>query len=482
MTDPRDDLDAWMNAQVRPMPPPPGTFELIRKRARRRKMTRAAAAAAGAAAVIAVIATVPRLVITQLNVGPGPAASGNAAGNTSSAGQNRQHHPSASPSALPSTSASATASAPPAAPPNFQPTSATFVGAHTGFVIGQAGTPGQCGPPDRYICTSIAGTGDYGSTWHGVSAPVAGAPAGPAGVSQVRFYNTSDGWAFGPQLWATHDGGQSWTQISTHGLRVTALETAGQRVFAVWARCSGGGPDFAADCTSSALYSASPGGGPWSPVPGAGTGYSLSGTANSSALVLTGTRGYLLTPDGTLLSGPVTGAGAWQPVTSAGTSTASPSAASPSAASPSPAPCQPGAAQASGQPSGALLAATTSSGLVLVCTSPATGATQAKEVYTSADNGLQWQKAGSAPAAGTATSVAGTPGGAIVLATTAGLELSTDGGATWTAAQGALPPGGFSYVGMTGARQGVAVPADTAQHAVWFTFDGGLHWRESPIP
>ena len=119
---------------------------------------------------------------------------------------------------------------------------------------------------------------------------------------------------------------------------------------------------------------------------------------------------------------------------------------------------------------------------MLVCTSPATGATQAKEVYTSADNGLQWQKAGAAPAAGTATSVAGTPAGAIVLATTAGLERSADGGATWTAAQGALPPGGFSYVGMTGARQGVAVPADTAQHAVWFTFDGGQHWRESPIP
>ncbi len=35
----------------------------------------------------------------------------------------------------------------------------------------------------------------------------------------------------------------------------------------------------------------------------------------------------------------------------------------------------------------------TTSGLVLVCTSPATGATQAKTVYTSADNGQTWQKA-----------------------------------------------------------------------------------------
>ena len=93
MTDPRDDLDTWMNAQVQPLPPPPGTFELIRKRARRRKATRAVAAAAGAAAVIAVIATVPRLVITQLNVGPGPASSGAAAGNTSSASPPVHHQP-----------------------------------------------------------------------------------------------------------------------------------------------------------------------------------------------------------------------------------------------------------------------------------------------------------------------------------------------------------------------------------------------------
>jgi photosystem II stability/assembly factor-like uncharacterized protein len=451
-------------------------------------MTRATAAAAGAAAVIAVIATVPRLVITQLNVNPGPAASGNAAGNTSPAGAHRHHHASASPSALPSHPTSPQATAPgtatAAAPANFQATSVTFVGPDTGFVLGQAGTPGHCGPPFRYICTSIAGTGDHGSTWHGVRAPVAGAPAGAAGVSQVRFYNTSDGWAFGPQLWATHDGGQTWTRIRTHGLRVTALETAGQRVFAVWAQCSGGGRDFAADCTSSALYSASPGDDQWAAVPGAGTGYSLSGTASSAALIVTGTRGYLLAPDGTLLSGPVTSAAAWQPATSTGTGTGAgtgTASSSPGSVSPSPAPCEPGPAQASGQPAGALLAAAGSSGLVLVCTSTSTGATQDKQVYTSTDNGQRWQEAGTAPAAGSATAVAGTAAGTIVLATTAGLEVSTDGGATWTAAQGALPAGGFSYVGMTSAQQGVAVPADTAQHAVWFTFDGGRTWHASPI-
>ena len=103
-------------------------------------------------------------------------------------------------------------------------------------------------------------------------------------------------------------------------------------------------------------------------------------------------------------------------------------------------------------------------------------------IYTSSDNGQTWQKAGPASAAGTATSVAGTVTGTIVLATTAGLQVSTDGGASWAAGRGALPSGGFSYVGMTSATQGVAVPADVAQHAVWFTFDGGQSWHASPIP
>ncbi len=486
MADPRDDLDAWMNAQVQPLPPPPGTFELIRKRARRRKVTRAAAAAAGAAAVIAVIATVPRLVITQLNVGPGPAASGNAAGNTSSAGGNRQHTASASPSAVPSRSVSPSASALPPAPGNFQATSVTFVGLNTGFVLGQAGTPGQCGPPSRYICTSIAGTGDHGTTWHGVRAPVSGAPAGAAGVSQVRFYNTTDGWAFGPQLWATHDGGQTWTRIRTHGLRVTALEAAGQRVFAVWAQCSGGGTDFAADCTSSALYSASPGGDQWAPVPGAGTGYSLSGTAGSAALVLGPSRGYLLAPDGTLLSGPVTSAGAWQPATSTatgtgtgtGTGSASPS---PGTASPSPAPCEPGPAQAGGQPSGALLTGTTSSGWSWCAPARPPAPPRPSRSTPPPTTASSGRRRGPRGPRAPRPRWRAPPRGRSCSPPRPASRCPPTAARPGPLPKGALPPGGFSYVGMTSPQQGVAVPADTAQHAVWFTFDGGRTWRASPI-
>jgi hypothetical protein len=51
-----DQLDRWLNQQVRPLPPPPGTFELITRRARRRKLRRAAVSVASAAAVAAAVA------------------------------------------------------------------------------------------------------------------------------------------------------------------------------------------------------------------------------------------------------------------------------------------------------------------------------------------------------------------------------------------------------------------------------------------
>ncbi len=467
MTDPRDELDQWVSAQVRPLPPPPRTFELIRKRARRRKVTRAAIAAAGVAAAIAVVATVPRLAISQLS--PSPAAQGAAAGQTESSGASVQQSPATStPVPTPAVSAE------PAAPPNFAATSVTFVGASTGWVLGQAGTPGHCGPPSPYICTSLAVTSDGGSTWHGVHAPVTGAPDGSTGVSEIRFLNTADGWAFGPELWATHDGGQTWAKINTGGLRVTALETVGNRAFAVWAQCTGTGTAFAAQCTAFSLYSAAAGGDQWTPVPGAaadlaaspaGSSTAAAASASSTQLVLTSKQGYLLAPSGELLSGPVTGQGRWQPAAGSGTSGA---------------PCKPGAAQNDGQPAGGMLAATTASGLVLACAGQAANGSQPKLVYTSADGGQTWQQTGPVSAQGTVTSVAGTTTGTIILATTAGIEVWASGG-SWTAAQGALPVGGFRYVGMTTPQQGVAVPVNASLHAVWFTYDGGKTWQKSPI-
>ena len=467
MTDPRDDLDAWLESRVQPLPPPSGTFELIRRRARRRKVRRAAVAAAGAAAVVTLIAAVPTLIIPRLQLGPGQEQTSAANGPTLTPGPN--HGSTAPPVATPPPTP---AGGPAPVPANFAATSVTFIGTHTGWVLGQAGTPGHC-PIVKQDCTSIARTDDGGATWYGVRAPVTGAPDGSAGVSQIRFLDTEDGWAFGPELFATHDGGQNWTQISTGGMRVTALEARGDRAFAVWAQCTGTGSDFAAGCTSFAVYSAAAGSDNWAPVAGATSGVSPGSPASSASLLLTGTSGYLLTPNGGLISGPVSAQGTWAALSALPTAV--------QGVAQSTTQCAPGTAQPDGQASGGMVAATDPSGLVLLCAGQATGGSQVKTVYTSSDGGTTWHLGGTAPAAGTATSVAGTPSGAIVIATSLGIEISTDGGATWTAASTATPPGGFAFVGMTTSSLGVAVPADAHQDAVWFTVDGGQTWRASPI-
>ena len=152
-------------------------------------------------------------------------------------------------------------------------------------------------------------------------------------MSQVRFLNLSDGWAFGPGLFATHDSGRTWTPVATSGLRVTTLETVGEpRVRAV-RLLHRDRAAFAAQCTSYTLYSSPAAADAWTPV-----GASTSGlTGAAASLVLTGTRGYLLAPDRMLYAGPVDGSAPWQAVQQV--------------------PCAIGPAQADGQPAGALLAA-----------------------------------------------------------------------------------------------------------------------------
>ena len=469
MDEPRDDVDTWLEERVTPLLPRPGTFEQVRKRARRRKLKQAAVAAVGAAVVVAGAIVVPQLALSR-QAGSTPIA---ASGSTTPVPQSSPTPAQPSPSVTPGRvdgSATPTATVP-SVPPNFAASSVTFVSTSTGWVIGQAGTPGKCGPPNAYICTSMAVTNDGGRTWHGVPAPVTGAPDGAKGVSQVRSLDGASGWAFGPQLYATHDGGHTWARIATHGMRVTGLETVSGVAFAIWARCAGTGPDFAADCTNFSLYSSPAGQDHWTPVAGA-TGLSGPGGAPASAqLVLTGGQGYLLAPGGKLISGPVTSPAQWRPVTT-------PRGAPVTLA------CAPGAAETGGHPLQAMLAST-GPGLALLCAGQGSGDTQAKTLYYSADRGRTWNLAGPAPARGIAMSLSGTPDGPVLVATSEGIDVSANapGGAalSWRRSRGATAPGGYSYVGMTTSAQGVAVPAHVGLDAVWFTYDAGAHWLESPV-
>jgi hypothetical protein len=471
VTEPPDFLDTWLARDVEPLSPPPGTFERIHHRARRRRRNQALAAAAAAAVVIAGGVLIPAAATGLIGgsgpAGPPPAAAGRASSPPApSSSPPAASAPASVPTAASGTGLSATTSGA-AVPPGFQPTSITMISGSIGAVIGQAGTPGHCGPPVADDCTSLAGTSDYGSSWYGVSAPVTAAPDGGAGVSQLRFLNLSDGWAYGPALDTTADGGRSWTTVPTLGLRVTALEAAGNRAFVVLASCQGTGPAYAGDCQTFSLYSMAAGTATLQAVPlsipgklSAGA-LGTAGQAGSASLVIKGNAaspdngtGYLYAPSGDILTGSV-GGGPWSYAGKA--------------------PCAPGGIAGSDAPQGGELAA---AGGVLLLDCPRGGVPGPGQLWESAD-GAQWDLVAVSGGSGEPTSLAATSSGRILLATTTGIWSAAlpDPGAWRSAAiAGGGPAGGFDYVGMTSPAQGVALPADAALGEVFITTDGGQTW------
>jgi photosystem II stability/assembly factor-like uncharacterized protein len=142
--------------------------------------------------------------------------------------------PPATETASPPTSAPTTTPAP-VGPPGgpvphgFRAGSVTYVSANDGWVLGTAPCP-------RSICTSVVRTRDGGRSWRGIPAPRIA--LGDHGVTRLRFGSERDGFAYGPKLAATHDGGATWHSVSLPG-DVLALEMAHGVAFAVVATCDG---------------------------------------------------------------------------------------------------------------------------------------------------------------------------------------------------------------------------------------------------
>jgi hypothetical protein len=80
-------------------------------------------------------------------------------------------------------------------------------------------------------CGAIVRTADGGSSFVGIPSP----PVSASDVTQLRFANALDGYAFDPELWETINGGTSWGRVGTPG-RVTELEAADGEAYAL--RCT----------------------------------------------------------------------------------------------------------------------------------------------------------------------------------------------------------------------------------------------------
>ncbi|HEY5487275.1 MAG TPA: hypothetical protein VIK06_06485 [Candidatus Limnocylindrales bacterium] len=346
------------------------------------------------------------------------------------------------PSLSPSPSPSPTS--PDAIPADFEPLSVTFVSADMGWVLGM--DLGCASDPCPAI---VVRTLDGGRTWTRIAAPptshsTTGLQAGN-GVSNLRFADALDGWAFGPGLWATHDGGKTWKQLTIPGLPGAAVAALEASAGAVQVVAYDGNTTFriASSPVSSDAWLLSA-----LKVPvGAGP-------VPEVQLVLQGQAGWLLENDRVVTGGARLVDGTWQA-------------------------WQPPCFDVTGP---ALLAAANAQAVTAVCDVGQWSTPQGEHLYRSTDGGQTFAETGpKLPVEGISAIAAPTTSTIVVAATgpsTNAIEViaSRDGGLTWASV---LIPGPVqvAYLGFTTATQGVLITSDPGSRTqLLMTRDGGHTW------
>jgi photosystem II stability/assembly factor-like uncharacterized protein len=351
---------------------------------------------------------------------------------------------SAGASTLPAARAAAGAAGAAAAAKPVEVMSVSFVSPRVGWLLGERGQQSS-----RVLMRE---TVDGGKTWAAVPAPAA--PAAdmfrssppPDAVGSILFTSRRDGWAFGPALWRTTDGGATWRREHVPG-PVADLEVTGNRMIAVITHAGGSGD------TDLRLYAATAGRDDWRPVPGAAVS-----DFRGESLAVSGGRGYLLAALSSLgrpvlLAGPAAGAGRWHAL---------------------PEPCPGGWSAA---------IAATPGWLFIGCGSEPGAGSQLKTGYLSRDGGRTWHQVAGPPAGGYLGGASMSPGGTIFLSgERMDVYISRDRGRSWHESPSlrnaaGLADAGFSLAATTlTGTAGVAFQKGVGTRQVWLTGDGGRRW------
>lgn len=324
--------------------------------------------------------------------------------------------------------------------------SVTFVSAKTGWVLG--GVCASCP-------ATLLQTRDGGATWASVPAPPVslGGDSG-AGVRAVRFANLNDGWVFGAEVWATHDGGAHWQKPVLPGWKpgaVDDVEASGGTVHAIVVLDQGGG--FLIES---------------SPVHADGWQRSSTtldigaGPVAATTIVLQGSSGWILQNDRTVVNGARLVAGSW--VT-----------------------WKPPCLDVNGP---AKLAAAPGS-LIAVCDEGIWGSPPPREihVYLSNDGTSFHRFGGAVPSDSGGVAADATPGPGVILVgggtgPTSALFATFDGGSTWHTVYRGGQYAQWTDLGFTTTTQGVAItgPPDRSAATLLMTHDGGHTWQPVALP
>ena len=340
-------------------------------------------------------------------------------------------------------------------PEGFRAQATAWVSPSRGWVMGVA--PAGAGQE-----VSVVATRDGGATWSGlgaVGAPLA--PPGEPGVTDLAFADRRHGWAYGPSLRSTEDGGRTWraAPLPGGGRQVLALAAGPRATYLVTSTCVLGDP---ASCTDAPRLwrraPAAPGG--WSPVP-----VTLPDGALSATLAVHGATAYLVVaqppglPDAFLAT---TDGRRWEPAVS---------------------PCDD-----AGDDALADVAPTSPTDVALLCVGGAGFSRASKRVFTSTDNAATWAPAGATPDWGILSDLAATPGGTLAVASvSSGSWLyRSDGDGVWaTVVEEGDGGAGWNDLTFTDGRTGWVVYAPAAGFpgtgTLMTTTDGGHTWVPAPL-
>jgi photosystem II stability/assembly factor-like uncharacterized protein len=333
---------------------------------------------------------------------------------------------------------------------SVRPESVTFTSPDVGWTLGLS----LCGDTP---CLRLAKTVDAGKSWSWLTS------GGLSALSttsqwQLRFADGRDGWISGPLLFATHDGGRSWTRLRFAGFEgsnssVGALEAGDGRVYAEIAE--GSDPNTYGPVV---LFESPVSVDSWHPVTGVTTGPAgFPGEVSLAQGVFWVTlHPAIVTAQGnqalSTLYRSLDGV-TWHRELE---------------------PC-PSATVAS-------VAAATSARLYVVCAGGLAAGSESKSAYRSDNDGASFKRVADPPFSGDFEAVAASPASVSVAAASGGTEIyaSFNDGLTWTTTLGFGDGGlGLSDLGFTTATQGVVIhgqPAYPGSLQLLMTRDGGREW------
>lgn len=357
-------------------------------------------------------------------------------------------------------------------PQGFTAWSVSFPSVQDGWALGAACATLPC--PAIVLRTT-----DRGQTWASIPAPLTKVSIDfKSGVTSIHFADATNGWVFGTELWATHDGGAHWAQPTLAGVPTDAyvktLATADGTVSAsvVDGKTNGGGTGC---CTRIRIASSPVNRDDWQFSATIGRPYDL---ATDAQLVLRGQTGWAI--PAALPQYPSVGArlehGVWKPWQL---------------------PCPQSTSEDPARYYHPFVAAADATDLVVVCSQGFSiqppSPPPSEPVYFSTDGGSTFHPAARPIPVSTNAVADPTPGTVIVEGLTpdltSTLRATFDGGDTWATVYTAHPtgggPGAWSFQDLTFVTpsRGLALYVHNGtggQAVLLLTIDGGRHW--SPLP